>query len=66
MELIKREIDAMTDYEQSILVGQSPKIFLDILRPQAHEIHPNYTKLRAAFAAGKKAEVTILPPRPRH
>lgn len=66
MELIKREIDAMTDYDQSILVTQGQKIFLDMLRPEAHEIAANYAKLRATVVAGKRPEIITLPPRPRH
>jgi hypothetical protein len=54
MQLIKREIDAMTDYDQSILVTQGPKMLLDMLRPEAHEIAANYAKLRATVAAGKE------------
>src|SRR5438876_4011568 len=65
MELIKREIDAMTDYDQSILVTQGPKMLLDMLRPEPHEIASNYDKLRATLAAGKRPKVITLPPRPR-
>jgi hypothetical protein len=65
LELIKREIDAMTDYEQSILLRQGPRVFLEMLRPEAQEIAANYAKLRTAIEAGKRPEIIMLPPRPR-
>jgi hypothetical protein len=60
LALIKREIEAMTDYEQSVLLRHAPKFFLEMLRPEAREIAANYEKLRAG-----RPEVITIPPRPR-
>jgi hypothetical protein len=65
IELIKREIDAMTDYEQSVLIRQSPDVFLKMFRPDARVIVENYAKLRDAWERGERPAVLFIPPRPR-
>lgn len=66
LELIKREIETMTDHEQSILIGKSPEVFLEMFRPEARLIAENYKKLRASWERGDAPTVTSIPPRPRH
>jgi hypothetical protein len=61
LALIKGEIDAMTDHEQSVLLRHGPKVFLEMLRPEAREIASNYEKLRSG-----RPNVITVPPRPRN
>ena len=65
LELIKAEIDAMTDYQQSALIKKSPEVFLEMFRPEAQRIAENYKKLMACWERGEKPPVTVIPPRPR-
>ena len=65
LELIKAEIDAMTDYQQSALIKKSPEVFLQMFRPEAQRIAENYKKLMACWERGDKPPVTVIPPRPR-
>jgi hypothetical protein len=65
LELIKAEIDAMTDYQQSALIRKSPEVFLQMFRPEAQRIAENYKKLIACWERGEKPPVTVIPPRPR-
>lgn len=65
LELIKAEIDAMTDYQQSALIKKSPEVFIQMFRPEAQRIAENYKKLMACWERGEKPPVTVIPPRPR-
>jgi hypothetical protein len=65
LEIIKREIDAMTDYEQSILLARSHRMLVEMCRPEAREIAKNYAELRACMASGQRPPVISWPPRPR-
>lgn len=65
LEIIRREIDAMTDYEQSVLIAQSHRMFLEMFRPAAREIENNRVKLRECLASGQRLTVIHVPPRPR-
>jgi hypothetical protein len=65
LELIKAEIDAMTDYQQSALIKKSPEVFLQMFRPEAQRIAENYRKLMARWERGEKPPVTVIPRRPR-
>jgi hypothetical protein len=65
LEIIKHEIDAMTDYEQSILLAQNHRMLVETCRPEAREIAKNYAELRACMASGQRPPVISVPPRPR-